>query len=89
MVFGRASGFAPEIELSALDGTDGFQISGEAVDDQSGRYVAAAGDINGDGLGDVIVGAHYADINGVSSGASYVVFGKASGFASVIELVFA
>jgi Ca2+-binding RTX toxin-like protein len=37
--------------------------------------VSAAGDVNGDGFGDLIVGAYAADPNGSTSGASYVVFG--------------
>ena len=47
----------PSIELSDLDGTNGFQISGEAVGDQSGFSVASAGDVNGDGFDDLIIGA--------------------------------
>jgi hypothetical protein len=83
VVFGRASGFDATVELSALDGTNGFQISGVATLDFSGRSVSSAGDVNGDGFGDVIIGASYADLDGASytgGGASYVVFGKASGF---------
>ena len=45
----------------------------------SGRSVASAGDVNGDGFADLIVGALGADPNGIHSGASYVVFGKAVG----------
>ena len=58
MVFGKASGFASSLELSALDGSNGFQINGEAAGDHSGRSVAGAGDVNGDGFADLIVGAH-------------------------------
>ena len=86
VVFGQAGGFAAEIDLSDLDGTNGFQISGEAADDCSGYSVASAGDVNGDGFDDLIIGAHRADPNGDSSGASYVVFGQAGGFAAEIDL---
>ena len=86
MVFGRVSGFAANLNLSTLDGSNGFSLGGVAVNDQSGRSVSAAGDVNGDGFGDVIVGAYLADPNGTNSGASYVVFGKASGFAPNLNL---
>jgi Ca2+-binding RTX toxin-like protein len=86
VVFGKASGFAANIDLSALDGATGFKLSGEAAGDESGYSVASAGDVNGDGFADLIVGAYYADPHGSQSGASYVVFGKASGFAANIDL---
>ena len=85
-MFGQASGFAANIDLSTLDGTTGFRLSGAAADDYSGISVASAGDVNGDGFADLIVGAHGADPHGSDSGASYVVFGKASGFAANIDL---
>ena len=86
VVFGKASGFAANIDLSALDGSNGFKLSGVAADDRSGSSVASAGDVNGDGFADLIVGAYGADPHGANSGASYVVFGKASGFAANIDL---
>ena len=85
VVFGKASGFSASLELSGLNGTTGFDINGEAENDFSGD-VLSSGDINGDGYGDVLVGASGADPNGSSSGKTYVVFGKASGFDSEIEL---
>ncbi len=43
---------------------DGFRIDGAAAGDQAGNSVAGAGDVNGDGRDDVIVGAPNADNNG-------------------------
>ena len=83
VVFGKASGFAANIDLSSLDGTTGFKLSGVATNDLTGFSVASAGDINGDGFSDLIVGAPGV---GNSSGAAYVVFGKASGFAANVDL---
>ena len=86
VVFGAAGGFAANLNLSALNGTNGFQINGEVADDRSGRSVASAGDINGDGFEDLIIGAFGADPNGGRSGASYVVFGAAGGFSANLDL---
>jgi hypothetical protein len=67
--------FPANINLSALDGTNGFTLSGVAGGDQSGCEVSTAGDVNGDGVDDLLIGAPGADPNGDGSGASYVVFG--------------
>ena len=85
VVFGRSTtGFAPVMNLSGLDGSTGFRLDGADAGDLSGRAVSAAGDINGDGIGDLLVGAYHAD---GSRGSSYVVFGRSSGgFASTINL---
>jgi hypothetical protein len=71
VVFGKAGGFDSEIDLAALDGTDGFRIAGEFYD-QTGRAVSGAGDINVDGFDDVIIGAPDVDSIGNDNGASYV-----------------
>jgi len=77
VVFGKASGFTGTIDLSTLDGTTGFRISGANFNDAAGHSVSSAGDINGDGFADLIMGAPRSDPNGSSSGAAYVVFGQA------------
>jgi len=86
VVFGKASGFVASMVLSSLDGSNGFRLDGVAEYDNSGSSVSNAGDVNGDGFDDLIVGAWRADPNGYSSGSSYVVFGKASGFSATMDL---
>jgi VCBS repeat-containing protein len=86
VVFGKAGGFASAVDLSSLDGATGFRLDGVASRDYSGISVASAGDVNGDGFDDLIVGARAADVGGNYSGASYVVYGKAGGFASTVDL---
>jgi len=60
-------------ELSTLNATTGFKINGAAADDNAGTSVSAAGDVNGDGIDDLIVGANRAGRN--DAGAAYVVYG--------------
>ncbi|MBF0161000.1 MAG: FG-GAP repeat protein [Magnetococcales bacterium] len=87
VVFGKASGFSSVIDLSSLDGGSGFRLDGAAAGDWSGYSVSSAGDVNGDGFADLIVGARLADPNALAdAGSSYVVFGKASGFNAVLAL---
>lgn len=50
-------------------------LSGEAAGDAFGVSVAAAGDVNHDGFGDVIVGAYENDAKGANAGRAYVYFG--------------
>ena len=84
VVFGKAASFGASLDLSTIPtGTGGFVIFGQNSGDKSGRSVASAGDINGDGFSDLIIGANYA---GGSTGKSYVVFGKGTGFTSTIDL---
>ena len=55
------------------------EIDGAAAGDSAASSVAAAGDVNGDGIQDVIIGALTArNNNRNNSGSAYVVFGQAS-----------
>jgi hypothetical protein len=56
-VFGKKEN-TNAIELSDIAaGIGGFVIIGESAGDYSGHSVSSAGDVNGDGLDDLIVGA--------------------------------
>ena len=78
VVFGKRDGTAVEL-TNVENGIGGFVINGANASDYSGWSVSGAGDVNGDGLDDLIVGAFGDDPNGSKSGASYVVFGKSDG----------
>jgi hypothetical protein len=76
VVFGKAS--SATVDLAGL-GAGGFRIDGAAAGDAAGGSVAGAGDVNGDGRSDVIVGSLFADKNGrIGSGSAYVVSGTAA-----------
>jgi len=93
VVFGRTTGFPAAFNLASLfpaaggDGSAGFVLKGVAVGDVSGQAVSGLGDVNGDGINDLIIGAYEADPNGQDgAGESYVVFGRATGFPAAFEL---
>ncbi len=83
VVFGGAGvGKGGSMNLTALTGRNGFQIEGELTTDYGngwvGGWVNVAGDINGDGYAEVIVGAFQASPGGIKkAGRSYIVFGGA------------
>ena len=75
LVFGKASGFGTSLALSSLDGTSGLRFDGISQNDNSGKSVSGAGDVNGDGFDDLIIGAALGDAQADKAGESYVVFG--------------
>jgi methionine-rich copper-binding protein CopC len=84
VVYGNSSGSVLDIDLASSSGviaaSRGFKISSALDADQLGRYgkdIASAGDINGDGLSDMIISGR--DDNGYSTASTYVVYGNAGG----------
>eukprot|EP00820_Chromera_velia_P023665 Cvel_32215.t1-p1 / transcript=Cvel_32215.t1 / gene=Cvel_32215 / organism=Chromera_velia_CCMP2878 / gene_product=Fibrillin-1, putative / transcript_product=Fibrillin-1, putative / location=Cvel_scaffold4959:1-5802(-) / protein_length=870 / sequence_SO=supercontig / SO=protein_coding / is_pseudo=false len=91
VIFGKrtatAGAFSTELDLSSLDGSNGFTVKGAASNDYSGYCVSGGVDVNGDGLADVLIGAYGKDF---SKGAAYVIYGRntatAGNFAASIDL---
>ena len=79
LVFGRAAGWSYGTNLMSAD----VRFEGELADDQSGTSVAGAGDVNGDGYCDILIGALMSDCDGArpDAGQTYLWFGRASGWA--------
>jgi hypothetical protein len=86
VLFGHAGAFANNLSPADINGTNGIKINGVAGGDYAGYSIAAAGDINGDGFDDLIVGAFNASVDGTHPGAAYVVFGAASFAGGVVDL---
>jgi hypothetical protein len=79
VIYGKAGGLS-DIDLASLTASQGFKISGGAADDGAGNSVSDAGDVNGDGIADLIVGAVGADPLGrPGAGETYVIYGKTGG----------
>ena len=68
------------LDLSALDGTNGFRVASLEAGAQAGWEVGDAGDVNADGFADIIIAAPFSPGSSGGFGAAYVLFGKASGF---------
>jgi FG-GAP repeat len=87
IIYGKAGGYNSSLDLASLSSTQGFYVNGAAAGDYTGNSVSAAGDINNDGISDVIIGAYSASPNGNAiAGSTYVVYGKVGGYSSPLNL---
>ncbi len=89
IVFGRNTTFPPVFNVTHLmDGQQGFRLLGEEQDGQDlmGWSVSRVGDLNGDGLNDMMMGARSALSGDIRSGKSYVVMGSSHGFNATLRL---
>lgn len=80
IIFGKADGFSEYFTAPVLDGTNGFTLVGDIT------TFGAAGDFNGDGFDDLIVGNAGGDTAGTDAGEAYIIFGKASGFGAMVDV---
>ncbi|RYF89019.1 MAG: calcium-binding protein, partial [Caulobacteraceae bacterium] len=74
IIFGRNTAWGSTVSLAGLDGTNGFQINGEAAGDNLSR-IAGYGDYNNDGANDILLGTSFHDAGGNNSGAAWIIYG--------------
>ncbi|WP_375578532.1 HYR domain-containing protein [Marivirga tractuosa] len=87
VIYGKSSGFSAELSLDDINGANGFMMSGVNGGDLTGLIVGFAGDVNGDNIDDLIIGAPYAEVGSEdNAGRVFVVFGRNSNFPAVFEL---
>jgi hypothetical protein len=70
VVLGGSLGGVPTIGMADAD----YKLVGESSSDTAGVGVSSAGDVDGDGLDDVLVGCRYDADGGSNAGAAYLIF---------------
>jgi hypothetical protein len=92
IIFGRTSGFPRTFEVASLqpdnggDGSEGVVIRGFDPGGNSGLSASLLGDVNGDGIDDLAVGApEFAQAGTQDVGQAYIVFGR-DDFSPLLDL---
>jgi hypothetical protein len=85
--YGKSSGSFSNVDLASFTSSSsvGVRILGESWGDQLGFSVASAGDFNGDGINDLVIGANFVDPDPhiSNAGAAYVIYGKVGSGADI------
>ena len=79
LIFGRAAGWTTDTVLSSSNAS----FIGRLNNEFAGFSLAAAGDVNGDGFGDFLIGAPWSSNN---RGITYLIFGKATDWSTNVSL---
>ena len=74
LIFGSDAGLPHPFDLSKLNGVNGVEFRASGYQ-HVGDGVSWAGDFNGDGASDIVIGAPAAHIDDFNTGAAYLLFG--------------
>jgi hypothetical protein len=83
VLFGKRTGWATNTQLGT---SDDASFVGASAGAWAGHSVAGIGDINGDGYGDLLIGANRDKTSGSDAGAAYIIFGRATGWSKNADL---
>ena len=87
VIYGVQGGLTAHVDLSTLTISQGVQIGGPVGGAKVGFNVRPGGDMNGDGIADIVFTAPYATFYTRSNvGATYVIYGKQGGYTANIDL---
>ena len=75
LILGASLGATTDISLADAD----YHLTGEESGDNAGYSVSSAGDVDGDGTSDILVGAPYSDDLDNSAGKAYLILGASLG----------
>ena len=73
--------FTAHFDFNILNGSNGFMVPGIGLGGNLGRSVSTAGDINGDNVADLVLGALVANSG---NGMAYVIFGSRKNLSSFL-----
>jgi hypothetical protein len=82
LILGSSLGAISEINVWEAD----YTFVGENAGDEAGVSVSSAGDVDGDGLDDILIGADENDYGGATAGMAYLILGSSLGANSEIDL---
>jgi hypothetical protein len=82
LVLGKSTGFEQDMPLSSADAS----FIGEDAYDNVGYDICSAGDFNGDGLDDILIGTQFKDQGKVNSGKVYLILGRTSSWKTNLNL---
>ena len=76
VIYGEDKTWPAQVFAADINGENGFTVSGKSLGDLSGKNVCSAGDVNGDGISDLLIGVPSSAPNDIAfAGSVYLIYG--------------
>jgi glycosylphosphatidylinositol phospholipase D len=87
VIFGKGGNtFPAHFGLGTLDGANGIALVSPNLGDYAGTSVAGIADLNGDGVGEIAIGAPASDVGATDAGGGWVVYGRRIPWPATVSL---